>query len=269
MTRTTLLATLAALAGLLAMALAGWPGETNGCFEEQRPVCFCEAPRTGLVAQPSNTFSNFGFIFVGLAIAIAADRRAGWFATRRNPLTADGNHALLFAVVTALLGPGSMALHASMTRWGGQIDVSSMYLYAGLLIAYGAARWFRLSASGFAGVYVALTAVLIATKFLDVIPVELLFGLLLGATAVIELLLSRRRPFVTIRRRWAVAALALFLAAFAVWIPSLSGGALCDPDSWIQGHAVWHLLCAAAAGCLFAYFLSEDTSISPVVPGVA
>ena len=79
----------------------------------------------------------------------------------------------------------------------------------------------------------------------------------------------RRRPFVTIRRRWAVAALALFLAAFAVWIPSRSGGALCDPDSWIQGHAVWHLLCAAAAGCLFVYFLSEDTSISPVVPGVA
>jgi hypothetical protein len=268
-TRTTLLATLVALAGLLAMALAGWPGETNGCFEQQRPVCFCEAPRAGLVAQPSNTLSNLGFIVVGLAIAIAADRRSGWFATRRNPLTSDANHVAIFAVVTALLGPGSMALHASLTRWGGHIDVSSMYLYAGLLIAYGGARWFRLSASGFAGVYAVIVAALIATKLLDVVSVELLFGLLLTATAVIEGLLSLRRPLVTIRRRWGAAALVLFLAAFAIWIPSLSGGALCDPDSWVQGHAIWHLLCAAAAGCLFLYFLSEDTSISRVVPGVS
>jgi hypothetical protein len=43
--------------------------------------------------------------------------------------------------------------------------------------------------------------------------------------------------------RWALGALAVGAAANAL---GRSGGPLCDPDSLLQGHALWHLLTAAA-----------------------
>ena len=33
--------------------------------------------------------------------------------------------------------------------------------------------------------------------------------------------------------------------------------ALCSPESLLQGHAAWHLLCAGATVCLYGYALSE------------
>ncbi len=46
--------------------------------------------------------------------------------------------------------------------------------------------------------------------------------------------------------------------AFAVWIPSRrSDGALSDPDSLLQEHALWHLLCALATLLIWLYYRSE------------
>jgi hypothetical protein len=42
------------------------------------------------------------------------------------------------------------------------------------------------------------------------------------------------------------AALAATAAGAACWWLGRTGGALCDPDSPLQGHAAWHLLTAAA-----------------------
>ncbi len=61
------------------MALAGWPGE-RGVAAAQ----FCEAIRPGLIGQPANTWSNLGFLFVGLGIGwqasrdVAARKAAAW-----------------------------------------------------------------------------------------------------------------------------------------------------------------------------------------------
>lgn len=221
-------------------------------------MCFCETPRRGLVAQPANTFSNLGFVAVGLAIAAAVDRRRV-FAARRNPLNAWPFYGTTFAVVTALLGPGSMFLHGSLTRWGGRVDVASMYLYASLLVAYASLRLFHLSRARFAALFAALFGALLATALLRAVRVEPLFGLLLATVVALELRI-RRRPGHRIEMRWLLAAGACFGLAFAIWVPSLSGGALCDPGSWLQGHGAWHLLCAAAAGCLFVYLRSEDAA---------
>ena len=135
--RTKLITTasaLLALGAVLGFALAGWPGEPNGCRENMRPTCFCETPRSGLVAQRANTFSNLGFIVVGLGIAVVTDRQRRNRPKRRNLLTRTDLYPTLFAVVTVLLGPGSMFLHASLTRWGGLVDVASMYLFAGFVL---------------------------------------------------------------------------------------------------------------------------------------
>ena len=55
----------------------------------------------------------------------------------------------------------------------------------------------------------------------------------------------------------ALSSLSIILA-FVIWNVSLTGCPLCDPYSVIQGHAVWHLLCAVSLYCLFRYYVSEN-----------
>jgi hypothetical protein len=54
---------------------------------------------------------------------------------------------------------------------------------------------------------------------------------------------------------YGVVALAAMLVAFTIWL--LSNAGWCDPASFLQGHAAWHLLCAVAAYFLFRFYESE------------
>ena len=56
-------------------------------------------------------------------------------------------------------------------------------------------------------------------------------------------------------------ALTLIVVAFGIWILDITK-VLCDPASPIQGHAVWHVLGAAATWFLFLYYRSERTTIA-------
>jgi hypothetical protein len=248
----------AALAVLMAFALAGWPGAPNGCLE--RGACFCEAPRPGLVRQPANTFSNLGFVAVGLAVAAASGRlRArGGRPAAANPLTSGTLVSTLAALAIALLGPGSMFLHASLTGWGGRVDVLSMYLWASFAIAYAALRALRLSLLGFLGLFGALVSVTFWSKLASQASSDAIFGGLLAGFVLGEGAVWRRRELRQ-ERRWLALAALCFGVGFALWLPSRrSSGPLCDPHSWLQGHAGWHLLCAAAAGGIWLYWWSED-----------
>ncbi len=44
------------------------------------------------------------------------------------------------------------------------------------------------------------------------------------------------------------AALVALLLGFAAFAVSRTGGPLCAPDSWLQGHGVWHVMGAIALG---------------------
>jgi len=39
--------------------------------------------------------------------------------------------------------------------------------------------------------------------------------------------------------------------AFAIWTQAKTGSRWCHPHSLVQGHAMWHVLCAAAAYGLY------------------
>lgn len=263
---------LAALAGVALLAAAGqggWQGQRAECLGAvTHPKCFCERARPRLVAQPANTASNLAFVLVGLAIAAGVDRdrrrrAAGRPPEPANAMTRDAFLPGCYAVVVALLGPGSMALHASLTRWGGRLDVASMYVFAAFLVAYGAMQAAAWGRARFVMLYATLAAALVASKLWTPIESDWIFGATLGAAAVSDGAVRRVRP--TLRRdgRWLLASLGLFGLAFAIWLPSQSGGALCDPESLLQGHAAWHALCALAAGALFLYLRSERELNAP------
>ncbi|MFC7597123.1 hypothetical protein ACFQU3_17530 [Terrabacter sp. GCM10028922] len=48
---------------------------------------------------------------------------------------------------------------------------------------------------------------------------------------------------------WLHLGLGLLLTAYVLWVLD-QWSILCDPASWLQGHAAWHVLGAAAGWCL-------------------
>lgn len=238
--------------GLLWLALAqGWLGADVG-----RGATFCEAARDQLVRQPANTLSNAGFVVAGLLIAGHLGRAGSRDAVLSRPV------GTTYAVLVVLLGPGSAAMHASQSALGGRLDTTSMYLLASFAAAYALARLLALGGVGFATLFTALLLVCeLVGSWSRPLPVvmfagNLAFGVLLLAAIAIEVVLARR-PDRHIDLRWGLAGIATMVVAFAVWNGAKHGTPFCDPDSLLQGHAVWHLLGAVAAYCLFRLYASE------------
>lgn len=244
-----------AIAALLATGLGGWSGREDACLVDGR--CFCERDRGGLVRQPSNASSNLGFVAVGLAIAagMGLERRRGQLPRPGNPMTETRLYPGFYAAVVALLGPGSMALHASLTWWGSVLDLMSMNAFISFAFLYAWKRWRGLTLTQFLSGYVALNLLLLAVK-LGYGRGSEAFGLMLLAMLAIEIRVRRWGGQRT-EARWLIAAVTLFLAGFGVWLLSQNDSAFCNPDSWLQGHGLWHLAGAGAALCLYLYARSE------------
>lgn len=234
--------------GLLILAVAyGWLGPDVG-----RGAGFCEAPRTGAVKQPANSWSNLGFVIAGLAIAWQAGSSGG----SRMPVGLQS----VYASVVVTLGPASAAMHATQSALGGHLDLLSMYLIAGFAASYAWVRWARRGPVAFGAAYASsVLACELAGLWTRPVPVvqyagNVAFAVLLVTAVVIETRLWHRGEA---RRTigFGFAALGSMLVAFAIWIMSQHGW--CSPTSWVQGHAVWHLLCALAAYFLYRLYVSE------------
>jgi len=236
---------------LLAAGTRGWLGPDIG-----RGAGFCEAARDGWVRQPANTWSNLGFVVAGLAIAWRAGMPTGRLWPHRRL-------ASILAVVVVLLGPASMAMHATQSSLGGRLDLLSMYLIAGFAATYAWMRLLRRGLGFFVGSYLAVIVVceLVENGNWDV-PIigsgaNAGFGAFILTTVVGEAALMRRSE----TRRdhgWGFAALGLLLVALAIWTTAKTGSPACHPQSLLQGHAAWHLLDAGAAWCLYRLYASEE-----------
>ncbi len=225
-----------------------------------RGANFCEAPHDGWIRQPANTLSNVGFVIAGLLIARRAGRTAPPDSVMSRPV------ATFYACVVVLLGPGSAAMHATQSAWGGHLDMLSMYLVAGFAAAWAWTRWTGRGTTAFVVAYAACVAACeLIGLWPDPVPVvhysgNLAFGVLLVAAVVLETM-AWRRGTTELTFRYGVVALAAMLVAFAIWL--LSNAGWCDPASLLQGHAVWHLLCAVAAYWLHRLYESERTRLTP------
>lgn len=243
---------------LLALALAhGWFGPAGAANRY-----FCEYAQSGLIREPINTVSNLGFVGAGLAAAWFLWN--GNFDKNKNPLTRNPSIAVLFCSLPILLGFGSMAMHASETEIGGQLDLLSMYLVGGFVLAYAMRTCFGWNWGSFAAVF--LAAVLFceaAGLYRQTIPIidyagDAAFGGLIALSVFFEtcngiLRVTRRE------NKWALYALGSFLAAFAVWNFGKNDCPFCRPESWLQAHALWHLLFALALFFIFRLYVSENT----------
>jgi hypothetical protein len=152
-----------------------------------------------------------------------------------------------------------MAMHATETPLGGCLDLLSMYMVSAFLTAYAVWRYFRWHRIWFLLLFGLVVALCFYVQDLHYsMPLmsnfgDFVFGLFIAVGALFEtfnkFVRKSDQDF-----KWGALSLALLLIAFLIWNLSLD---LAPSRSLLQGHAIWHLLCAVAAYCLFKYYASE------------
>ena len=145
-----------------------------------------------------------------------------------------------------------------------------MYLVAGFAAAYAGMRVARRGIAVFALLLAALVGLCALVGTAGQLPVvnnagNAAFGVVLVVAVALEAVLRRREPRPG-DLVWIGGALVAMVVAFATWTLSRTGAPLCDPHSWIQGHAAWHLLTAVSAYCLYRYWASVGPGTGPDVP---
>jgi hypothetical protein len=210
--------------------------------------CFCEAIHSAAVAQPANTWSSLGFVIVGLLIAHGRMRDDG------NPMA---RYRRIYGYALVLIGLGSAFYHASLTFVGQLMDVSGMYILITFALLYSLNRLYKGSRVSFILAYLGTNILLFVLQTTLPGMRRYVFGVLVVAVLATEI--RRRTTHISIDGKWLLRAAVVMAAAFSIWVLDITR-TFCDPYSIVQGHAIWHLLGAAAAYCLYRYYGSETAT---------
>ncbi len=211
----------------------------------------------------SNTWSNLAYVLVGLYAASLAlhDRRAAKpvKTTCLRDIPAMG---VLYGLSCCYLGFGSGLFHASLTRWGQQLDVAAMYSPLVVLVAVNLCRRvpeFHFGARRLPSWPVWAAAAVLASALLYVYKWSMSSGVVLPAL-ILAAALGTLPDFFSKHRKmnpwWLAAAVAALVTAVAFRELDLAGR-VSGPDHWLQGHALWHLFTAASLWFMHAYYRTE------------
>ena len=213
----------------------------------------------------ANTWSNLAYVLVGLyAIGLGChDMRRG-VAVQGGYLVNTPAMSILFGVMCCYLGFGSGLFHASLTRWGQQLDVAAMYSPLVVFIAINLGRWIpRVNAldgqGGFSTWPVLACLVLVASFLLYHYKWSMSSGVVLPTLILsvgVFALFDRFRPHCRLRHRWLVVSVVALIAARICWQLDVAGK-FSDPDAWLQGHAVWHVLTGISLAGTYLFYRSE------------
>jgi hypothetical protein len=225
-------------------------------------LCYCEALRDGLIRQPSNALSGLAFPLAGLAML--------W----RTPTIKDGARTrfhrdkrihIVWALTCILLGPASIAFHATFLMLPGLFDNLAMLFWMSLFTAYHTGRALEWRGIRILGAFAVMTVAFFgaAVTTLVVMPgangPHVVTEIAAGAAIVSPLLSYLRHGFPGWRsERWLVASVATFALAFSTFALSHTGGPWCVTNSWFQGHAAWHVL--SVISVWFAFEHAQRTS---------
>jgi len=214
----------------------------------------------------ANTWSNLPYVLLGLyAIALGLDdNRERKRSARAGFLVQTPGLSLLFGAGCCYLGLGSGIFHASLTRWGQQLDVAAMFAPLLGLIAINLGRWFPvLRINGrpaiptwplLAGLVVVADGLLYRFKW-SISAANLLTALILAVAAGAALDWRQRRTRFT--RSWLMAA-ALALVLAVICRQSDVRRHFTGPEAWLQGHALWHAFTCLSLASMYLYHRSEN-----------
>ncbi len=237
--------------------------------ELRRPAYSERVHVEALFRTRANVWSNLSYVLVGFyGLAL------GWHDLRHRDLMEKAYLlktpwlSLAFGLACCYLGVGSGLFHASLTRFGQQLDVAAMYSPLLVLIAIGIGRWIPSLNFGLANdvstwpVFILLVGLASWLLFL--------YKWSMSSTTVLATLIAtttifcihdqmRRKP--ELDERWLIASGAALVSGVACRQLDVAGR-FTDPDAWLQGHALWHVLTSLSLACMYFYFRSETQLIN-------
>lgn len=220
----------------------------------------------------ANTWSNLAFVLVGF-YSFALGK-----LDFRRPAPSDAGYLVrtpelsyAFGFACCYLGFASGLGHASLTRFGQQLDVAAMYAPLLVIIAINPGRWFpylSLGSRKFPTWRILISLVVVACVVLFIFKWSMSSRKVLSTLIVAVSLCTLVDRFLTSRKfevRW-LAGATVALVAGVVCRQLDAAGRFSGPDAWVQGHALWHVLTASSLGCMYFYYRSEAlTSPSPAL----
>lgn len=227
-----------------------------GKYEE-----FCERNRMDqLIREPSNTFSNLAYVWLGLqVIAFAIYDKSK--STLQNRLEQWPVFSWLLGLALILLGAGSFFYHASLSRLAQRWDMTGVYTVMLILLIYTLFQFFPNRKKYVSGaVIVSLIGALLLYYFKWSLNGLMFLPAFIGSVLVFmlanQLIKKPRRNL-----KWAGISVVSLLSAFTLWYLDREK-ILCYPNSWFQGHAIWHCLTGWSVFSVYLYFRSEKKAAS-------
>jgi hypothetical protein len=195
----------------------------------------CERYTDAFLGQPANAVTSGAFVLVGIGILAAGSRRGVPLG-----VPVRDRETVVFGLLVSGIGIGSFIQHGPNPDW--QAYAHDLPLAAVLVFvatdAISDLRGRELSPGWWLVPSAAMVPVVAAGPRASAIVQAAMAGTAIG----LNLIRAERRPML---RRTLYATL-LTVATGAVIGTLTDRSALCRPDSLLQGHAIWHLLAAAA-----------------------
>jgi hypothetical protein len=262
-----------------------------------KSTSYCEQARPDhFMSEHANSVSNIAFVAVGFVMwacgaadtvrersAVPVMSRNAAESRRRNHLTTFPVFSFLFGLSAVMLGFCSFVFHAHSSRFTQQLDVGGIYwvlaaplFYTPLLFVNVNMARVRLVVLRAALIVLTLTTDVLMTWFKWSISASNAMKWMISFIVVLACLcmLVRKVPRLALlcvphgqdRRRWtwrrfillgsgALATLGLAYLSRELDVT----GKWCNPTSFLQGHAVWHVL--VAAPLLMAYLMLRSEVI--------
>lgn len=221
-------------------------------------VEYCEFNRVDrFFHQPANTYSNLVYFYLGVfVLGIAREDTKNRGGLKPNRLADFPLLSALMGACFVYLSVGSAFFHASLTYAGQRVDMNATYAImltlTGIALYHVMHRITLTAAQKNGWVLALLTIIGLFLKIALLIPSSRLVPaliLLLNVLMVINYVQFRRE-----RSFWLII-VSLVLIVAAIKIRTLDVQKVgCDPHSFFQGHALWHVLTALSSFCSYAFF---------------
>ena len=230
---------------------------------------FCE--RTDMsknIRQPINTFSNFIYWIVAVVIL-----RRGWKdqskRNRYNIISANPFYSILLGSIMVYIFCASTFFHSSLIQFASHLDFSAVYSLSLFPLMYFTHRVWLLSIGVSSNVKHTRSTTTLAIVFslayllltfclpegtenyvvLSVIATIIIFGIIV----------EKKDPGKT-NHYYLIACIAFILIA-VMWFAFDIYKVLCNQDSFIQPHSLWHLFSGLSTFYFYMYIRSEKNKI--------
>lgn len=226
---------------------------------------FCEcATLEAFFREPINTWSNIPFLFFSIVFLLTGIRDLRNYS-RVNMMSYLPIYSFLFALGGLYIFASSTFFHMSLTTIGEHLDLSGVFFVALLPFVYNLHKAYNIQRFNnpvrttkktlkfFVGLFVLMIAGLTIFKWemRTLVIVPILIGL--TATSIIHMIL--RHPGDSDIRLLIISGFLLTVGATFFMLDNHS--ALCNENSFMQCHAIWHLCCSTAWFFLYLYLRSE------------